>query len=1040
MRPIRLDIAGLNSFRQKRTIDFEPLLQDNLFGIFGPTGSGKSTILDAMTLALFGEVKRADRKTSGIVNARMEECSVSFTFELQRDGNRTRYRAERMLKKSDTGGAVTKRARLIEMGDDEVPLADKEREMTEQVESLLGVRAEDFRLSVVLPQGAFADFLHLKKAQQGEMLQRIFGLEEMGKRIAARLSDLSRDLKAARGKLDERLAHLKQFDDEALEECRAAVQATSATLAEAAGLRNAVETELRRAEELAELLSERTVLLENESQRAEERRELQRLETAIELAERCRNLEAVMRRAEETARRYREAHAQYEKTLEAKNAVRKEMDPLRKRREWADEQRDSDKGRLPALKREIDELKTAADLEGRVTRLGREVAERTERNRRNGERLEQLRASGKEAAATQTEAEAELERRKKHLDGLAKKREELLGRKGGIDRLEHLAAGREEKLKSATGWRAELETLRKSLDATGKEKSEAVARRESAEQRVASLRDDLERARIDGALAEAGSALRPGEPCPLCGALDHPHPHEPAPDKTKEIRAAIVSAEADVKSAGEHILGIEKRAAEAEATARSLRSRIEEAHKEIAGLEEAIAATVAEIDYKGETDVESLRGWKMKFAELETTSAADLDAARKAVADGDSALKRTGENLRKAREEYAGLDREIKSGTKELAKEEKELEEETGKYDAIFAKLGLDPETFRGRTAARRDELIEEHNRLEGEIKRIDEEYDRVKDRLTQVTAQLESNFNASKREESERDEALRERDARLRDEGFESVEQWNDGFMNQAELTAARTEADRLEKKLRQAESRLEELDKRIDGREISDKELGDLRDRTEGIRKEHEEAISRAGVAESALKQCERGNSDWKAAVEESERTSREFAAAETLQGFLRGNAFISFLADERLQHICRTASHQLLELTGGRLEIGTTSEEGFYIRDNGNGSVTRPPSTLSGGETFLVSLSLALALSDSLRVGRAPLEFFFLDEGFGTLDNELLDIVMDSLERLRAGSARAIGVISHVRELRERLPRRLIVTPADESEGSDIQFELS
>jgi exonuclease SbcC len=114
-------------------------------------------------------------------------------------------------------------------------------------------------------------------------------------------------------------------------------------------------------------------------------------------------------------------------------------------------------------------------------------------------------------------------------------------------------------------------------------------------------------------------------------------------------------------------------------------------------------------------------------------------------------------------------------------------------------------------------------------------------------------------------------------------------------------------------------------------------------------------------------------------------------------------------------------------------------FIICDNGNGGLTRPVSSLSGGETFLVSLSLALALSNKIQLnGKNPLEFFFLDEGFGTLDPQLLEVVMDSLEKLQKESL-TIGVISHVPELRNRISRRLIVTPAGlNGEGSKVKIE--
>ena len=125
---------------------------------------------------------------------------------------------------------------------------------------------------------------------------------------------------------------------------------------------------------------------------------------------------------------------------------------------------------------------------------------------------------------------------------------------------------------------------------------------------------------------------------------------------------------------------------------------------------------------------------------------------------------------------------------------------------------------------------------------------------------------------------------------------------------------------------------------------------------------------------------------------------------------------------------ASERLKQLTRNRYALELSADGRFVMRDDFNGGVRRPATTLSGGETFLTSLSLALALSTQIQLqGQYPLEFFFLDEGFGTLDPELLDVVMNTLEKLHMENM-TIGVISHVPELRQRLQRRLVVQPAE------------
>lgn len=158
-------------------------------------------------------------------------------------------------------------------------------------------------------------------------------------------------------------------------------------------------------------------------------------------------------------------------------------------------------------------------------------------------------------------------------------------------------------------------------------------------------------------------------------------------------------------------------------------------------------------------------------------------------------------------------------------------------------------------------------------------------------------------------------------------------------------------------------------------------------------------------------------------------------------KDNSFIDYIAEERLRYIAAKASTMLQVMTRQRYTLELDAESGFIVRDDANGGIHRAVSTLSGGETFLTSLSLALALSEQIQLkGQSPLEFFFLDEGFGTLDQKLLDLVMDSLERL-CSESRVIGIISHVPEVRQRIGRCLIVTPPTfEGTGSIVRMEKS
>ena len=150
------------------------------------------------------------------------------------------------------------------------------------------------------------------------------------------------------------------------------------------------------------------------------------------------------------------------------------------------------------------------------------------------------------------------------------------------------------------------------------------------------------------------------------------------------------------------------------------------------------------------------------------------------------------------------------------------------------------------------------------------------------------------------------------------------------------------------------------------------------------------------------------------------------------------MQFLSKYQLNYVCKKASEILQDISGGRFHIEIDKEGDFLILDYSNGGIKRNPSTLSGGETFLVSLSLALALSSQIQLkGNAPLEFFFMDEGFGTLDSHTLDIALDCLKKIKNKNL-SIGIISHIDKIKEFVPIKLEISKDDIlNTGSSIKI---
>lgn len=1211
MKPLHLQISGLNSFRDRVSIDFDRLLIGGLFGIFGPTGSGKSTILDAMTLALYGKVRRAPGGTQGIINVREPNCTVNFTFEIGSNGGRNRYTIDRVLGRNKTGGIETKRMRLLKYTDGiPVPIAEKKQELKESVQDIVGINVEDFLRAVVLPQGAFAEFLGLETRERGAVLQRLFGLHDLGDRLTSLLRERASELASARAEVEGQLQHLRAYDDAALAAAEEALlRATEEQRAARARLAEA-EGRYREGAQLREYLEEYRLLLASDEERRSRAAELEQMQWRIALAERSNAILPAIEAYQNAQLRYSDAARRHTEALAARDAAEARLAPARERLERASALYDS---RYEVLAAELEVLgrvregkqallgsrerlqrieaehaaacERCAEIAGRRDSAGRMLEEVEQRlaaaerelaaqNVSSGERQrigelnllireitrldEQI--SGKESeirllskereglATAVRNAEAQEEEARSDAGRLAAERDLLKGELedayAARETLRERSAVLHHGLAELEGFEREAGNLRtilakkgsdadgarrtlQELDARLKESTSYEALLWGEREAVAALRED---ARQRLALASMLEHLHDGDRCPLCGSFDHPDPYDGGDGEAAELAQLdreLARLDGKVRESQERVRDVQQSIAIAATGLEGAELALEGAREQltinqaaaavvlkeliasplagIAGLRELLTSiTEQDLELKGmidrsgirlaglEDDLAAARSRALDAAGIRTRAEADLAVREELLGDLQGKLDelkaalaaerhsfetlsagrrmedlggelqamqerdRRAEELRarietervlaqREREGLAALDRQVREqeGTRDRAEgERRSLEAEiarmrselSGKLDAVVT------EAERGTPV---EKLIDLRQQERLQVQRERDEARKIYEDavLAGVAAKerVDNLWTDFCREEKTREEAgERSRDLIGRG-GFASADQVEAAALPREELDRLRHDASSTAKELDDARRRLQELQEKIAGREISSEELSGLGGELERARTADEEGMKGLGGAQERLRECREKNIEWNRVCQQDVAGAENAATADQLMKYLRGNGFVDFLANERLSEICRRATLQLRSLTVGRLEIGARPKDGFFIRDNGNGGIERSPSSLSGGETFLVSLSLALALSETIQLGRSPLEFFFLDEGFGTLDNDLLETVMSSLERLRS-EHRAIGVISHVAQLRERIPRRLIVTPPSEQGGSTIRYEVA
>lgn len=284
MKPLKLEFEGINSFSERTIIDFEALTKNGIFGIFGDTGSGKSTILDCINFALYGNVERSKVMTD-IINYRSEMAKVKFVFNILNEGKRKTYTVERSIKKDKYG---THKAALYEKDEEEVCIADKASAVEKKIVEILGVEAEDFRKCIALPQGEFAQFVKSAPGARLALIERLFSLSKYGDRLKEKLSAREKEIEGLFQNVSGRLTGFEEVSENALNQAYMGVNSKKSELFEQ---QKKAKEATDKCEKLKALNEKRLELEETEKKLAEmlsQKAEMDELRKELSVLSACR--------------------------------------------------------------------------------------------------------------------------------------------------------------------------------------------------------------------------------------------------------------------------------------------------------------------------------------------------------------------------------------------------------------------------------------------------------------------------------------------------------------------------------------------------------------------------------------------------------------------------------------------------------------------------------------------------------------------------------------------------------------------------------
>ncbi|MCQ1999125.1 AAA family ATPase [Arthrobacter zhaoxinii] len=1011
MRIHRLEMQAFGPFADRQTIDFDELGAHGLFLLNGPTGAGKTSVLDAICFALYGSVPGARQQGRRLRSDHADqdtapEVVLEFSSGVRRFDVARSPQWERPAKRAGGKSTVTEQAKTLlrEFVDGAwVEKSSRNDEAGAEITELLGMNREQFTKVVMLPQGDFAAFLRADAASREQLLQQLFG--------TSRFEDIERRLKAELVEATDRFEAAQSRSEHVLLRARDEIRRYRDELAAGSG---AGDGAVGPDEGEAELEQFRAEL---EFRSASARKELTELRTARERAEkhlqefehrRARGLalqqlireEAEHARAEAEIEPQRAALQTHAAASVLAGTVRTAETAAQRaatrRAEAADALQDLAAHTLaPAYNVLPDAGKALPD--GLPARVGTDLAAA----RAALEDEERASALLTRAAAEMEAAEGYRAQAAEAVTALTSLRAEETGLGGEAAGLARLAEG-ETRAETALSAAEELVATISSYAAASTRAEVAGKAAADARQDYQDLRQawqDLLQARLDQAAAELAQELADGAPCPVCGGLEHPHP------------AALPDGEAPATREAEQ--EAKKRAAKAEAAYDEAR------HLAGTAAEEAAALRAR----GGAGDPESAQ-------EQLDAARADLEQARGAV-----------RALAEAERRLADIGAELAAA-------------ESTRSEALISAAQAD-----SRAAAAREQAAELSDRIAAALQGFDSISERVRSltAFAELAAAAREAAGAAAAADDESERVGAELDAALAGTSFATA----------AEVTAALVDAgtaDAYAKAVSDWEEQGRRLLVRREAQSAADPE--DASGEPLAVPNEEDVAEAAEQAAEARRAQEEAGLlvrlledsavrlAEYSAELEEAlERTAPLRARRDLLQSVAdtaRGGGeneykmtLSTYVLAARLEQVAAAATERLAAMTGGRYALVHSDSKsgnrkaglGLHVTDEWTGQ-RRDTSTLSGGESFMASLALALGLADVVQqeAGGVNIETLFVDEGFGSLDEQSLEEVMDALEGLRDGG-RVVGLVSHVAEMKQRIPAQLQIIKG--RNGSSVRY---
>lgn len=1011
MIPIQLTIEGLYSYQNRQIIDFSRLTEAGLFGIFGAVGSGKSSILEAITFALYGETERLnakDRRSYNMMNLKSDRAYIAFDFL---NYENKQFRATREFKRNSKRfeDIKTVGAAFYEWIDNTwIPLQHS------KAEEIIGLSYENFKRTIIIPQGQFKEFIELGAKDRTQMMKEIFNLHHFD--LQEKVSKLNNKNLTALNQLEGKLSGYDEVSEEKINQ-------------------------------LSETLTEEQKIVLDKKQlfdtANEKLQQLKALKTDFENLENKKSSFTALSHQKPIIDAQKASLELYERIFKVFYQLLTDIDKTEKniktlsvQAENEEKQLKISESNLTEISEKINEIKPyferlpqkrleSADLEliSEVIHFQSEINELKIRTSKGSAKVSEVERAIKMIVETIKESEEKMvQLHKQQIDT-----DVLMNVGNWFIHQQNLLKNSEIQQGKINQLIKEIEQISKELTVDKISVADFENNVKIKNLEFLSLKKQLDEKRrsfeVQQELSHFAHNLQHGESCPLCGSLEHPsiivlddvtlnlneikteserleNQHNHWIDFTEKIRRKIQKL-----SLVEEQLSMEK------TTAQNIENQLLK-HQSLFVWSGFRAGNPEDFEQKRNNSLEIGKEIETKNRFI-ANQRMMLENEREKVEKFKNALEQF--KLDETKKET-----QIKQNLSNL-KVLNYIDFRHFSVDEIKQKLN-DLKAFNEKTEHDFNQLSQTFNQLNNQISVQKTTLELTQKQLANLITNLQA-LNS-------------EFDQHLTEQNLPNKEKVSEILNKQWEIEAVKKQIEEFTIVYKTLENQIAELEQKLENVSFNTEEFQQYEQQFSILKTELEQAtenVTKTNTEVQRLTKAYKEKQELQTALNQLQKRAENLR---TLTNLFKGAGFVQYVSSVYLKQLCENANIRFHRMTKNQLSLQINENNDFEIVDYLNEGRARSVKTLSGGQSFQVSLSLALALAESVQVhSKAEKNFFFIDEGFGTQDAEAVNTVFETLHHLHKEN-RIVGIISHVEELKERMPVSLSVIKNEET-GSQISI---